>query len=202
MMFHILKMAKFSLQDQCVIIRFLHLRGETPIEIHRQLSETCDKGVMNVKNVLSWVRKFKEGRESCDNEPKQPRPRTSRTETTIACVEQVVMEYRRLGVHYIASKLGISIGSVKSILHDDLKMRKVSSRWVPRMLTDEHNSVRVAICQQMLTRDAAMNGAFFSSVVTMDETWMPFFNPETKRQSSQWKHTDSPPQKKFRVSLC
>ena len=26
------------------------------------------------------------------------------------------------------------------------------------------------------------------------------FNPETKRQSAQWKHTDSPPPKKFRVT--
>jgi len=29
---------------------------------------------------------------------------------------------------------------------------------------------------------------------------MPMFNPETKRQSAQWKHTDSPPPKKFRVT--
>jgi hypothetical protein len=59
-------MATFSLQEQRVIIRFLHLRGATPIEIHRQLSETCGDGVMNVKNVRSWVRQFK-GRMSCDN---------------------------------------------------------------------------------------------------------------------------------------
>jgi hypothetical protein len=25
-------------------------------------------------------------------------------------------------------------------------------------------------------------------------------NPETKRQSAQWKHTDTPPPKRFRVS--
>jgi hypothetical protein len=43
----------------------------------------------------------------------------------------------------------------------------------------------MAICQAMLTRDEGMNGTFFSSIVTMDETWMPFFNPETKRQSAQ-----------------
>ncbi|PNF44002.1 hypothetical protein B7P43_G17046 [Cryptotermes secundus] len=84
-------MATFSLQEQRVIIRFLYLRGATPIEIHRQLSDTCGDGVMNVKNVRSWVRQFKEGRTSCQNER-----------------------------------------------HD----------WT-----------------------------FFSSTVTMDETWMPFFNP-------------------------
>ncbi|PSN47184.1 hypothetical protein C0J52_14716 [Blattella germanica] len=55
-------MATFSFKDQRVIICFLHLRGVTPIEIHRQLSETCGDGVMIVKNVRSWVRQFKEGR--------------------------------------------------------------------------------------------------------------------------------------------
>jgi hypothetical protein len=48
-------MAKFSLQEERVIIRFLHLRGATPIEIHRQFSETCGDGVINVKNVRSDI---------------------------------------------------------------------------------------------------------------------------------------------------
>jgi len=68
------------------------------------------------------------------------------------------------------------------------------------MLNDENKASRVAMFQAMLSRDKGMNSAFFSSFVTMDETWMLMFNPEIKRQSAQWKHTDSPPPKKFRVS--
>ena len=60
------EMATFTFEEQRVIIRFLHLRGMKPIEILRQLSETCSDGVMDVKNVRSWVRQFKEGRTSCD----------------------------------------------------------------------------------------------------------------------------------------
>ena len=108
---------------------------------------------MDVKNVRSWVRQFKEGRTSCENNPKEPRPRTSRSEDMIARVEQVVMEDRRLTVRQIAANTGISLGSVDTILHDDLKMRKVSARWVPRMLTDENKASRVAVCQAMLSRD-------------------------------------------------
>jgi len=67
------------------------------------------------------------------------------------------------------------------------------------MLTDEYKASRVAMCQAMLSRDKGVNSAF-SSVVTMNETWMPMFNPETKRQSAQWKHTDSPLPKKFRLT--
>ena len=79
-------------------------------------------------------------------------------------------------------------------------MCKVPARLVPRMLTDENKASRVAVCQAMLSRDKGMNSAFFSSIVMTDETWMPMFNPETKRQSAEWKHTDSPPPKKFRVT--
>jgi len=119
----------------------------------------------------------------------------------IARVEQMVMERSRLTVKQIAANAGISVGSVDTILHDDLKKWKVSARWVPRMLTDENKASCVAMCQEILSRDKSMNIAFFSSIVTMDGTWMPMFNPGTKWKSAQWKHTDSPPPKKFRVTV-
>ncbi|XP_049846625.1 protein GVQW3-like [Schistocerca gregaria] len=155
---------------------------------------------MDVSKVRSWVRQFNEGRTSCDNKPKQPRARTSRSDDMIKKVERIVLGDRRMTVEQIASRVGISVGSVHTILHDDPKMRKVSSRWVPRMLTDDHMAARVACCQALLTHDDSMNGTSFSLVVTMDETWMPFFNPETKRQSAQWKHRDSLLPKKFWVT--
>ena len=112
----------------------------------------------------------------------------------------MVMEHCRLTVKQIAANASICVGSVDTILHDDLKMREVSVRWVPRMLTNESKASCVTMCQAMLSRDKGVNSAFFSSIVTMDETWMPMFNPETKWKSTQWKHTDSLPPKKFRVT--
>jgi len=41
------------------------------------------------------------------------------------------MEDWQLTVKAIAANAGISVGSVETILHDDLKMQKVSARWVP-----------------------------------------------------------------------
>ena len=60
-----------------------------------------------------------------------PRPRTRRSGDMIAQVEQMVMEDWQLTVKAIAANAGISVGSVETILHDDLKMQKVSARWVP-----------------------------------------------------------------------
>jgi len=36
-------------------------------------------------------------------------------------------------------------------------------------------------------------------LVTMDETWLYHHDPETKQQSVEWRHSDSPGPKKFRV---
>ncbi len=38
-------------------------------------------------------------------------------------------------------------------------------------------------------------------IVTCDETWVHYINPETKRASMQWKHTDSPRVRKIKQVL-
>jgi len=40
---------------------------------------------------------------------------------------------------------------------------------------------------------------FLSQLVTMDETWIYQYDPETKQQSMEWRHRDSPCPKEFRV---
>jgi hypothetical protein len=40
---------------------------------------------------------------------------------------------------------------------------------------------------------------FLSRLVTMDETWLYHYEPKTKQQSMEWRHSVSPRPKKFRV---
>jgi len=55
----------------------------------------------------------------------------------------------------------------------------------------------VCVCQELL--DEVRNGQnFLSGVITGDETWLYCYDPETKQQSSQWKHLSSPCPKKVR----
>ena len=39
---------------------------------------------------------------------------------------------------------------------------------------------------------------FLDQVVTQDETWVHHFDPESKKQSMEWKHPGSSPAKKFK----
>jgi histone-lysine N-methyltransferase SETMAR len=70
----------------------------------------------------------------------------------IARVKQMVMDDRRLTVKQTVANAGISFESVDTILHNELKMRKVSAKWVPRMLTDEKSKHIPSIFKDESTR--------------------------------------------------
>ncbi|PSN41576.1 hypothetical protein C0J52_25005 [Blattella germanica] len=56
--------------------------------------------------------KVQRRQESCDNKPRQSRPRSNRSDDMIKSVEKVVLEDCRMTVEHIASKVGFSTGSV------------------------------------------------------------------------------------------
>ena len=74
---------------------------------------------------------------------------------------------------------------------------KVSARWVPRQLTAELKERRVYACQELLKRFEAEDDGFLGRIVTGDETWVHYHQPETKKASKEWRHTSSPKPKKF-----
>ena len=107
------------------------------------------------------------------------------------------MEDRRITKREIAEILGLSETSVLRIIHDNLAMSKVYSRWVPHNLDGEKMQNRVDLCKAWKSQLESAGPAFLDRIVTMDEVWVHLYEPETMRQSSQWKHADSPPPQKF-----
>ena len=112
-------------------------------------------------------------------------------------VHEKVLEDRRLTVREIAAEMGISTGSVHSILTEDLNLRRVSAKFVPKLLMEQQKELWKDISEDML--DVANHDPeFFKTIITGDETWVYGYDPETKFQSSQWKHPESPRPKKAR----
>ena len=105
---------------------------------------------------------------------------------------------RRRDLRGIASKVGISFGTVQSILNDILGMSKFLAKWVPRTLTDDQERTLLAISRYLLSRNEDDRGDFIKRVVTQGETYVHHFDPASKLQSKQWKHPGSPPLKKFK----
>ena len=62
------------------------------------------------------------------------------------------LEYsdRQIQVEEIAQALGISLGSVSTILHDCLDMRKLTACWFPKSLSDEQMATRASVCSALM----------------------------------------------------
>jgi hypothetical protein len=107
------------------------------------------------------------------------------TPESIAAAEAIVMDNRRVTANEISANPNISHDSAYYIIHDVLKFRKVSARWVQRHLTPELKERRVESCEELLRRFEAEGDGFLARIVTGDETWVHCHQPETKLVSKE-----------------
>ena len=91
--------------------------------------------------------------------------------------------------------MGIIIGSCHQIFTEKLRMRRVSAKFMLRLLTDSQKENCVEISQELLA-NANGNENFRKNIITGDETWVYGYDVETKMQSSQWMEKGSPRPKK------
>jgi hypothetical protein len=122
---------------------------------------------------------------------------TVRTKETTDHVNAVIRGNRRLTIREIADELNLSFSTRQVILTQDLRMRRVSEKLVPRLLTQDQREHRAIACRELLQR-AENDATFLPSIITGDESWVYGYDPETKQMSSQWKTPSSPRPKKAR----
>jgi hypothetical protein len=72
-------------------------------------------------------------------------------------------------INDVADVVGVSYGSVQTILTSELNMRRVAAKFVPRLQTPEQKEHRVAVCQDLRER-ATDNPSFMSRIITADES--------------------------------
>jgi len=84
-------------------------------------------------------------------EPRPGAPKTATTEDNVTKIHDLVLADRRLKIREIAETVGMSKDRVGQILHEILGIRKLSARWVPRLLTPDNKSHRETTSEQCLT---------------------------------------------------
>jgi len=85
------------------------------------------------------VAQFKRGDFSTCVAPRPGRPKTVTTPEIIDQFHELIFEDSRISAKSIAEQLGISRERVGSTIHEDLDMRKLSAKWVPKCLNGIKN---------------------------------------------------------------
>jgi len=103
-----------------------------PKEIHAILKETLGEHAPSYATVKHWAAQFKRGDFSTCDAPRHGRHKTVTTPENIDKIHELILEDRRISAKSIAEQLGISCERVGSIIHEDLNMRKLSTKWVSK----------------------------------------------------------------------
>lgn len=184
-----------------VLIKHYFLRGKTITETKIKLDKYYGDSSPSIKMIHKWFTDFRCGRTSTADAERPGRPNEVTTPEIIEKIHDIVLQDRRVKVREIAEIVRISDERVRNILHEHLDMRKVSARWVPRLLTIDQKRIRVTTSEANLAMFKRNKKEFLRRFITVDETWIHHHTPETKQQSKQWITTGEPAPKKAKAVL-
>ena len=153
-----------------VLIKHCFLMGKNTIEAKQWLYKRYGGSAPGKPTINDWFTEFKRGRTNTDDAECSGRPKPAVVPGKITKVHKIVLGDRKLMLREIADTLKISKRSVFTILHEYLGMRKLFSKWVPRLLTPGQKQQRVEdsdCCLELFKRGKK---GFLHRYVTMDET--------------------------------
>ena len=178
------------------VIKFLILRNTSSQEIIVQLRTVYGDYCPCRATIYNWIREFRSGRTSVFDAERDGRPREISSDKKEK-LEDIVTTERRITTRELAERINVSKGTLHMMLCD-LGIRKLCSRFVPKLLTAEMQQARLCCVQQNLDLFEELGEAFLSNIVTEDETPLSLYIPETKRQSASWTFPGEKPALKLR----
>ncbi|UYV76805.1 hypothetical protein LAZ67_14002075 [Cordylochernes scorpioides] len=121
------------------------------------------------------------------DEKRVGRPILHRNPEKVSQIPNLIKENPRIGLGDIEEETGISKSIVGSIIKEDLQLKKTPSKFVPKMLTIQQKKNRVEVAKKCLK--------WWNKTLIGRKK----YDPETKRQSMEWKGKDEPRTKKSRL---
>lgn len=184
--------------EQRSYVKIAVLRGRNARECHAELREALGDRALPYRTVARWVEAFKRGRVSTADLHRSGRSVSAHKDVSVAVIEQCLMDDRRWTVTELAQHTGIPASTVRRILRQDLKMRKIAAKWVPHHLHETQKWTRYETCRINLERFHQEGNGMLNRIIAIDETWARAYEPELKRQSNEWRHPGSPRKHKVR----
>ena len=144
---------------------------------------------INRASVFEWHKRFKKGRESVRDDERCGRSKEVWTPELIGQIKNFMHKDCRVSIETVSAQFDVSVGTVHTIILEEQKMRKICVRFVPRVLREDQKEIRCHDSREMVELINS-DHTVLDALVTCDESWIYCYNPETKRQSSQWKQAD------------
>ena len=183
--------------QQRVCIKFCVKNGFNGAKTLEMLGNCFGSDVLKKTTVYEWHERFRSGRESVEDNERSGRPSTSKTDENINKVREMLANNRKLTIRELAEDLNIAYGSVQDIVVNDLGLRRVAAKLVPKELNFMQKRDRVDIAKDMISKTES-DPTFIKRIITGDETWVYEYDTQSRHQASEWRAPNEPRPKKPR----
>ena len=167
------------------IVRFEHSLGFRQQKF-MLICNVYGNSALKYATVCKWVRRFNDGRESIENDPRVGTLVSVLMEKNVATVKTLIEEDACYNVQEIEELSGIHSSRVLKILCERLGLRKTCTRWVPHLLTDEQKQSRVRLASQVKEKYDKCDSCRLEEIVKCDETWIYHFQPDSRAKNKVW----------------
>ncbi len=148
------------------------------------LASVYPQGLLKKSQIYSLCSQFRQGRTRLSDMLRSGRPRSACTEVNKDLVQFEIDQNKRVGLHNLSSRTGISYGSVERIVRCDLLLKKKCGKSIPHVLTPAQCNRRVLLAQNFLQNTA--DPRWLKRVITADESWFYLENPRSRLAEMQW----------------
>uniref|UniRef100_A0A1B6M0K7 Mos1 transposase HTH domain-containing protein n=1 Tax=Graphocephala atropunctata TaxID=36148 RepID=A0A1B6M0K7_9HEMI len=130
-----------------------------------------------VYELFKW---FKDGHEIVENEKRPGRPVRSKTDKKVKLVRATVKENHQITIYELSEDFNISFESVQTILTDNIRIRHVPAKFVPKVLTADRKEPQVLSTAQDLLECVKNDDNFIKTILIHDESWVYGYDPQLK----------------------
>ena len=136
--------------EELYAIKFCFKLGKYATEKYGMLQITFGASCMNQASVFEWHKRFKEGRESVRDYERCGRSKEVRTPELIGQIKNFMDKDRCVSIKTIGAQFDVSVGTVHKSTREELKMRKICAKFVPRVLREYQKERRCNDSREMV----------------------------------------------------
>lgn len=160
--------------------------GKNAREVHEELATAWGENVVGYSTVRRYMNEMKEGRDSFQDGRRgsSGRKRWSITDEKIEQAKEIVNEDPQITIEDLSDALEISKGSTFTILHHDLCLRSLCSKWIPYSLNDGQKALRMEKAKEWIK--VIKQEKNWPRIIVVDEKIFSLHSAGNKRSNRCW----------------
>jgi hypothetical protein len=157
-----------------MVVEYNFLRKLDPVQCHQEMKVVFKQYSPELPTIYLWYQKLSR-HEPIHQESKRPgRPENSEL---IERIKSRLKQDQNMSASRIAQFEGCALTTVTKTLRHKLRLRRVTLRWVPYLLTDTIRDARVLGATNILPLLRLAKSTKFATIITGDESWIYLDNP-------------------------